>query len=75
MRLRDALDEAVQAQASQIVGDPSGVSWLGFMPEQRSKMLAEIAVMPEGALDEDEQQQDVQEAWTRGSAKRSAAAR
>src|SRR4029077_17231043 len=57
---RDALGEAVEAQATQVVGDPSWGQLAGIYPQQWSKMLAYILV-GKCALDEKEQQQDVQE--------------
>src|SRR5947207_16000388 len=59
VRLRDALDEPVQAQTSQVVCDPSRGELARLLPEQWSQMLAEIAVS-ECALDENKQKQDVQ---------------
>ena len=59
MSFRDALDEPVKAQATQVVGDPSRAELARLLSEQLSKMLAEIAVS-ECALDEEEQEQDMQ---------------
>src|SRR5258708_35568435 len=62
---RDALGEAMEAQPTQVVGDLSGAQLAGLFPQQWSKMLAYILV-GKCALDEKEQQQDVQEslhAW------------
>ena len=61
MSFRDALDEAVQAQATQIVGDASWGVLARLVSEQRSKVLANIFV-GKGALDEEEQEEDVEEA-------------
>ena len=60
MSFREALDESVEAQATQVVGDPSRAELARLLPEQWSKMLAEI-VVSKRALDEEEQEQDVQE--------------
>src|ERR1700730_622080 len=57
---RNALGEAVEAQATQVVGDPSRSQLAGLFPQQWSKMLAYILV-GKCSLDEKEQQQDVQE--------------
>src|ERR1700686_1406305 len=57
---RDALGEAMEAQPTQVVGDLSGAQLAGLFPQQWSKMLAYILV-GKCALDEKEQQQDVQE--------------
>ena len=62
---RDALGDAMEAQATQVVGDLSRAQLAGLFPQQWSKMLAYILV-GECALDEKEQEQDVQEslhAW------------
>jgi len=60
MRLGNALDEPVQSQSSQIVGNPPRGDLAGLHPQQWSNVLAKILI-PECALDEEEQQQDVQE--------------
>lgn len=57
---RDALDEAVEAQPTQVVGDLSRAQLAGLFSQQWSDMLADILV-GECAVDEKEQQQDVQE--------------
>src|SRR4051794_3417347 len=56
----DALDQPVQAQAAQVIGDASRRELARFKPEQWSKVLAEMAVS-ECALDENKQQQDMQQ--------------
>jgi hypothetical protein len=38
----DALDEAMEAQSTQVVSDPSGSHLAGRFPQQLSKMLAQI---------------------------------
>src|ERR1700674_4889545 len=48
----DALDEAVQAQATQVVGDASGGILARLVPEQWTEVLANILV-GECALDEE----------------------
>jgi hypothetical protein len=50
----------MEAQPTQVVGDLSGAQLAGLFPQQWSKMLAYILV-GKCALDEKEQQQDVQE--------------
>src|SRR6202030_1096454 len=57
---RDALDEPVQAQTTQIVSDSSRGELARLLSEQWSEVLAEI-VVPKCALDEEEQEQDMQE--------------
>src|SRR3984893_13789196 len=52
--------DAVEAQATQVVGDPARGQLAGLFPQQWSKMLAYILV-GKCSLDEKEQQQDVQE--------------
>ena len=74
VRFGDTLDETVHAQAAQIIGNASGGVLARLVPKQGSKMLAEVLVS-EGAADEEEEKQDMDRAWTRGSAKRRAAAR
>ena len=54
VRFRDALDEAVQAQASQVVGDLSRGELARLLAEQWSQMLADMTVS-ECALDENKQ--------------------
>src|SRR5258708_34953516 len=56
---RKGLGEAVEAQAKEVVGDPSRGQLAGIYPQQWSKMLAYMLV-GKCALDEKEQQQDVQ---------------
>src|SRR5450756_687938 len=58
--LGDTLDEAMHAQAPQIVGDASGGVLARLVAEERSKMLAEVFVS-EGAADVEEQEQDVEQ--------------
>ena len=53
VRSRDALDEAVQAQTTQVVGDTSGADLARLKSEQGSEVLAEIFV-GDGPLDEEE---------------------
>lgn len=48
----DAFDQAVQAQAAQIAGDPARGILARLVPEQWSKMLAGILV-GECAVDEE----------------------
>ena len=64
----------MQTQPTQIVGDPPRGDLAGLFPQQRSKMLAKV-VVGEGARDEKEQQQNLQEGLNAGSANRSDAAR
>ena len=52
--LGDTLDEAMHAQAPQIVGDASGGVLARLVAEERSKMLAEVLVS-EGAAHVEEQ--------------------
>jgi hypothetical protein len=55
MSFRDSFDQAVQAQATQVVGDAAGGVLARLMSEQRSKMLANILV-GEGSPDEEEEE-------------------
>jgi len=58
--LGNAGDQAMEAQASQIVGDPSGRQLPGLVAEQRREMLAHVLVS-EGALGEKKQEQDMEQ--------------
>ncbi len=58
--LGDALDEPVPAQATQVVGHSAGGILARFVPEQGSEMLADV-IVSERALDEDEEEQDVEQ--------------
>jgi hypothetical protein len=42
--LGNALDDAVQTEASRVIGHFSLGSGVGWLPEQRSEVLAEVAV-------------------------------
>ena len=56
----NALYQAVQTQSTQIISNPSRGELAGFFSQQWSNVLAKILV-GERALDEKEQEQDVQE--------------
>src|SRR5207342_1996032 len=60
VRFLNALDECVQTQATQVVGDPSRGELARLLSEQWSKVLAQMLV-GECALDEKEQKQDLQQ--------------
>ena len=62
---RDAFDEAMKTQATQVVGDLSGAALAGPLSQQWSEVLAQILV-GECALDEKEQEQDMQESLNAG---------
>src|SRR5262245_41485050 len=58
--LGDAFDEAVRAQSTEIIGHASGGILARLVPEQGSEMLADVLVS-EGALDEDEEKEDLEQ--------------
>jgi|SRR5579863_9269711 len=64
-RSRDALDETMKAQPTQVVGDLSGAVLAGLLSQQWSEVLAQILV-GECALDEKEEEQHVQESLNAG---------
>src|SRR5229473_4558085 len=60
MSFRDSRDEAMQAQATQVVGDAAGGVLARLMPEQCGEVLANILV-GEGSPDEEEEEQDIEQ--------------
>jgi len=65
MGLGNAGDQALEAQASQVVGDPSRGQLSGVEAEQRREMLAHVLVR-EGALGEKKQEQDLEQSLDAG---------
>src|SRR5712691_12912641 len=61
----NALDEAVHAQATQIVGNSACGILARLVPEQGSKVLSDVLVS-ERALDEEEQEKDVEQGLNAG---------
>lgn len=60
MSVGNALNEAVHAEASKVVCPSAGGVLARLVPEQWSKMLADILVS-EGALDQDEEKQEMEQ--------------
>src|SRR5260370_1698917 len=60
MSFRDSRDEAMQAQATQVVGDAAGGVLARLMPEQCGEVLANILVV-EGSPDAEEEEQGIEQ--------------
>ena len=60
MSFGDSFDQAMQAEAAQVVGNAAGGVLARLVPEQRGEVLANILV-GEGSADEEEEEQDIEQ--------------